>query len=55
MHAAASIPPPPSEEERDAMLDRLDNLLIVPPEYAIHEDADEAGQFEDADEDDDIL
>lgn len=42
-------------EERQAMLDRLDDLLVVPPELEQHEDADDEdnGQFDDADEDDD--
>ena len=44
---------------RNTMLERLDNLLIVPPEYEIlssnGDDNDSAGQFDDADEDDDIL
>eukprot|EP00977_Amphora_coffeiformis_P013327 scaffold3471_cov175-Amphora_coffeaeformis.AAC.1 len=52
-------------EERQAMLDRLDQVLIVPPEYEIV-DADEQdgtegqfddaeGQFDDAEEDDEML
>lgn len=40
------------DNERQAMLDRLDNLLHVPPEYEIMSDD---GQFDDADDDDDIL
>jgi hypothetical protein len=43
-----------AEEERAAMLQRLDDLLIVPPEFRISSD-DEGGQFDDADEDDEIL
>ena len=44
-----------TEEERQAMLDRLDGVLTVPPEYEIKDDAivlEEAteGQFDDADE-----
>jgi hypothetical protein len=35
-------------------LQRLDDLLIVPPEFRISSD-DEGGQFDDADEDDEIL
>jgi hypothetical protein len=50
---------PATGDERNTMLERLDNLLIVPPEYEIHssnnDDNDNAGQFDDADEDDDIL
>lgn len=34
------------QEERTAMLARLDNMLVVPPEFEIQE-----GQFDDADED----
>ena len=48
-----------TEDERNAMLERLDNLLIVPPELEIHEgdvsDDERKGQFDDADEDDAIL
>ena len=50
-----------TREERQAMLDRLDQVLIVPPEYEI-DDNDEGkqqdgmeGQFDDADEDDEML
>ena len=42
------------ENERQAMLDRLDNMLVVPPEYVINSDEEE-GRFDDADEDDDNL
>ena len=42
------------EAEREAMLQRLDDMLVVPPELRISSD-DEGGQFDDADEDDDIL
>lgn len=42
------------EDERQRMLDRLDNMLVVPPEYEIRSDDDE-GQFDDADEDDNDL
>ena len=34
-----------TQEERDAMLERLDNMLVVAPEYQIQE-----GQFDDAEE-----
>jgi hypothetical protein len=40
--------PEPTEEERDQMLARLDNMLIVPPEFE-RPDTDE-GQFDDAEE-----
>lgn len=40
-----------TELERNAMLERLDNLLIVPPEF----EQDDEGQYDDADEGDDIL
>ena len=40
------------DNERQAMLDRLDNLLHVPPEFEINSD-DDGGQFDDADDDDD--
>lgn len=45
-----------TEEEREAMLDRLDRVLIIPPEYEIPDEQGN-GQFDDAeeDEDDDIL
>lgn len=43
-----------AEEERAAMLQRLDDMLIVPPELRISSD-DEGGQFDDADEDDELL
>jgi hypothetical protein len=43
-----------AEEERAAMLQRLDDMLVVPPELRISSD-DEGGQFDDADEDDEIL
>jgi hypothetical protein len=40
-----------TDEEREAMLRRLDNLLIVPPELQVDDDDDdEEGQFDDADE-----
>eukprot|EP00986_Skeletonema_menzelii_P001834 scaffold495_cov152-Skeletonema_menzelii.AAC.24 len=42
------------EAERAAMLQRLDDILVVPPELRISSD-DEEGQFDDADEDDEIL
>lgn len=43
-----------SEEEREAMLERLDAMLVVPPEYEREgEDRVEVGQFDDADEDED--
>jgi len=45
----------PSIEERNAMLQRLDDMLIVPPEYEVKEDEDVSGQFDDAEEDDDPL
>ena len=53
--AAAASDAPPTEDERNAMLERLDNLLIVPPEFEVHDDDGDAstGQFDDADEDDD--
>ena len=40
-----------AEDERDAMLQRLDNLLIVPPELE-YDDQYCSGQFDDADDDD---
>jgi hypothetical protein len=40
-----------TEDERNAMLERLDNLLIVPPEL----EQDNEGQYDDAEEGDDIL
>ena len=40
------------DNERQAMLERLDNLLQVPPEYEIKSD-DDGGQFDDAEDDDD--
>mmetsp|Transcript_345 Transcript_345/g.661 ORF Transcript_345/g.661 Transcript_345/m.661 type:complete len:413 (+) Transcript_345:1-1239(+) len=43
-----------AEAERAAMLQRLDDMLVVPPELRISSD-DEGGQFDDADEDDEIL
>lgn len=46
-----------TEEERQAMLDRLDGMLTVPPAYEIQDNAvvEEAteGQFDDAEEEDD--
>jgi len=44
-----------SQQERESMLDRLDNLLVVPPEYAqVKDDCTPLeGQFENAEEDDD--
>ena len=43
-----------SEEEREAILERLDNMLVVPPEYEVTEEAQHVvGQFEDAEDDDD--
>jgi len=45
-----------SEEERNAMLERLDNLLIVPPELQVQETVDDEqqeGQFDDAEDDND--
>ena len=42
-------------EERQAMLQRLDDMLVVPPEYEIPSCDDDNGQFSDADEDDEIL
>eukprot|EP00550_Attheya_septentrionalis_P000756 CAMPEP_0198288262 /NCGR_PEP_ID=MMETSP1449-20131203/6826_1 /TAXON_ID=420275 /ORGANISM="Attheya septentrionalis, Strain CCMP2084" /LENGTH=362 /DNA_ID=CAMNT_0043986375 /DNA_START=46 /DNA_END=1134 /DNA_ORIENTATION=+ len=40
-----------TETEREAMLDRLDHLLVVPPEYELPDSVE--GQFDDADDDDD--
>mmetsp|Transcript_11150 Transcript_11150/g.15703 ORF Transcript_11150/g.15703 Transcript_11150/m.15703 type:complete len:271 (+) Transcript_11150:295-1107(+) len=40
--------PTPAEDERQNMLDRLGDMLIVPPQLEIQD-----GQFDDADEDDD--
>ena len=40
--------------EREAMLERLDNILVVPPEYEVDEaeaQEEEDGQFDDADDD----
>ena len=39
------------EDERQAMLNRLDNILVVPPEYEILSEESE-GQFDDAENDD---
>lgn len=39
-----------SEQERQAMLDRLDNLLVVDPKYEIDSGDDDNGQFDDAEE-----
>lgn len=41
-----------SEEERAEMLQRLDDMLVVPPEYQVHKEQEEPaeGQFDDADE-----
>jgi hypothetical protein len=44
-----------NEEERDAMLAHLDRLLIVPPELEQPAASDHIGQFDDAEDDDDIL
>jgi hypothetical protein len=41
------------ENERQAMLDRLDNVLVVPPEYEIP--SEDEGQFDDAEDDEDLL
>lgn len=41
------------ENERQAMLNRLDNMLVVPPEYEIP--SEEEGQFDDAEDDMNIL
>ncbi len=38
-----------SSDERNRMLERLDNMLVVPPEYEVD------GQFDDAEEDDDKI
>ena len=43
------------EDERQAMLDRLDAVLVVPPEYEIQSEEEGSGQFEDAEEDDHLL
>ena len=45
--------PEASEEERDEMLRRLDDILIVPPE--LERSSDVEGQFDDADDADDLL
>lgn len=37
-------------QEREEMLERLDRLLVVPPEYEVVND-DDCGQFDDADDD----
>lgn len=44
-----------SQDRRDAMLKRLDAMLVIPPEYEREGDdmVEEVGQFEDADDDDD--
>ena len=42
-----------TEEERQAMLDHLDRILIVPPE--LEQSEQEEGQFDDAEDDEDIL
>jgi hypothetical protein len=44
-----------SQDERATMLERLDAILVVPPEYEREGDdmVEEVGQFDDADEDDD--
>mmetsp|Transcript_7277 Transcript_7277/g.15950 ORF Transcript_7277/g.15950 Transcript_7277/m.15950 type:complete len:438 (-) Transcript_7277:153-1466(-) len=41
-------------QARQAMLDRLDGMLTVPPEYEIPS-SDDGGQFDDADDDDTLL
>ena len=44
-----------TEEERQAMLDRLDQVLTVPPELEIKDKPEPAeGQFDDAEDDDDV-
>ncbi len=42
-----------TDEDRQAMLCRLDDMLVVPPEYEIASSTD--GQFDDAEEDDDEI
>ena len=43
----------PTPQEREAMLDRLDNLLVVPPELELPDDDNmNEGQFDDAEEHD---
>uniref|UniRef100_A0A7S1ZI48 Uncharacterized protein n=1 Tax=Trieres chinensis TaxID=1514140 RepID=A0A7S1ZI48_TRICV len=48
-----------TEEERAAMLERLDAMLVVPREYEIasgeEDNVGQGGQFDDADEDDGLL
>jgi hypothetical protein len=42
----------PTEEERNAMLDRLDAMLVIPPHLQDNNNTyEEAGQFDDADDD----
>lgn len=49
-------PPESTDVERQAMLDRLDDLLVVPPEFEQPIIMAVEGQFDDAeDEDDDLL
>lgn len=43
-----------TDAERQAMLRRLDNILAVPPEYEISSSNEDDGQYDDADEDDEI-
>ncbi|KAI2498931.1 hypothetical protein MHU86_15559 [Fragilaria crotonensis] len=47
---AQQTPGEPSEEERNAMLDRLDAMLVVSPEFSREGDATDDGQFDDADD-----
>lgn len=44
-----------SDTERQAMLRRLDNMLAVPTEYEISSSNEDDGQYDDADEDDEIV
>ena len=47
-----------TEQERQAMLDRLDQVLVVPPAYEISDDGEKEGtegQFDDAEDDDEML
>lgn len=44
---------PATEEERQAMLDHLDRVLVVPPE--LEQTENPAGQFDDAEDDEDVF
>lgn len=47
------LPGEATEEEQAIMLERLDQLLVVPPEYEEQPQVQDGGQFDDAEEEDD--